>query len=96
VNVVKCLGYATEPLALIMELIDGVDLSRLLHSDTVYTWSYVRDFARDMGCALSYVHQQGLLHRDVKASNFIVCLKFRYRDLRNLYLAWQRWNCTIV
>ncbi|MCA9548427.1 MAG: protein kinase [Myxococcales bacterium] len=69
VRVVDILDLRPEALAYVMERIDGWPLSHIagrLQATTLLT------IFRRVAEALAYVHSQGLLHRDVKASNIIV------------------------
>jgi len=57
---------------MVMEFVDGTDLCDVLHSSTAYTWAHVQDFVCDMASAMAHVHARGFLHRDLKATNFLV------------------------
>lgn len=73
-NVVRCYGFCTNPYSIILEYIDGVDLCDFIHSPSKFTWAHVQDFIHDIACAMSHVHARGMLHRDLKATNFMVRL----------------------
>lgn len=58
---------------LIMELVRGPDLARVLHDrgDPGLPVDEVLDVAREAADALEYVHEQQVVHRDVKPRNLI-------------------------
>ena len=55
-----------------MELVDGADLYKYIHSQNEYSWGNVQDFLADMAGALAHIHAKGFVHRDVKSLNFLV------------------------
>ena len=54
---------------LVMELLEGVDLARLLSIRRTLPHALVRAIGAGMCAGLSAVHRAGMLHRDVKPSN---------------------------
>lgn len=56
-----------------MELVDGVDLREYIRTGTQQQWAYdevrLRSAALQLANVLAAVHEQGLVHRDVKPSN---------------------------
>ncbi|MFG2939335.1 serine/threonine-protein kinase [Streptomyces sp. NPDC048282] len=54
---------------LVMELLEGVDLARLLGIRRTLPHALVRAIGAGMSSGLSAVHNAGMLHRDVKPSN---------------------------
>jgi hypothetical protein len=58
---------------LVMPLVEGSDLNAILRDRGVpgLPVSEVLDYARQTGEALHYVHEQGIVHRDVKPHNLI-------------------------
>ncbi|MDQ3997752.1 MAG: serine/threonine protein kinase, partial [Gemmatimonadota bacterium] len=60
---------------LVMELVRGADLDQVLKTEGSpgLPVSSVLDHAHDACEALHYVHEQGIVHRDVKPQNLIVC-----------------------
>ncbi|MCO4773561.1 MAG: protein kinase [Deltaproteobacteria bacterium] len=63
-------AYATY--FIVMELVGGTDLSKLLKSRRILAPTEAMDILRQMAKALSYAHEQGIVHRDVKPANCAV------------------------
>lgn len=57
---------------MVMEYIDGQDLASYLEDRGVLSEEEALRIIRQVGDALSYVHNQGFLHRDVKPANIIL------------------------
>lgn len=57
---------------LILEYCTGADLESLLKQDGHLPEASVRMFGLDMLAALKYMHQQGMLHCDLRPRNFLV------------------------
>jgi serine/threonine protein kinase len=72
-NVVRFLGL-TKPANLLMEFLDGPNLSRLIrtHPKRQLDISDAVRIAIHLGAALAYAHLKGILHLDVKPYNVIV------------------------
>ena len=74
-RVVRVLDHFDEPTGkyLVMELIQGEDLGALLkkRGSPGLPLSEALDYARDACEALQYVHEQQIVHRDVKPQNLI-------------------------
>lgn len=56
---------------LVLEYLDGEDLESLVQRTGALSFSEVYRAGRDLGLALQYLHEQGLVHRDVKPANLI-------------------------
>lgn len=56
---------------LVMEYIQGVDLSRLLRLASPLRIADACELARQAALALDFAHQHGIVHRDVKPSNLL-------------------------
>ena len=57
---------------LVMELCEGVDLSRLVRRHGQLTEQQVRPILGQLANALEYVHQRGIVHRDLKPGNVMI------------------------
>jgi hypothetical protein len=57
---------------LTMELVEGSDFARLLKSRGTLGIADVCELVRQAAAGLAYVHEQGLVHRDVKPSNLML------------------------
>src|SRR5687768_1985962 len=60
--------YGVESDALIMELVEGEDLSALIKRGAL-PWADARPIARQVCEALEAAHEQGIIHRDLKPAN---------------------------
>jgi serine/threonine protein kinase len=63
-------AYNTE--FLVMELCDGSNLSELLQRGGAMREEVVRNLLGQLARALAYVHERGVIHRDVKPSNVML------------------------
>ncbi|WP_217169342.1 serine/threonine-protein kinase [Streptomyces sp. AC512_CC834] len=73
VTVVHDFGEWDGVLFLVMELLEGRDLSRLLEDDKHRPLPVpdVVDIAEQVASALAYTHEQGIVHRDLKPANIV-------------------------
>lgn len=71
ITVVHDFGEADGVLYLVMELLDGRNLSQLLHERRPEPLSVaeIADIADQVAGALAYTHEQGIIHRDLKPAN---------------------------
>ncbi|MEU8828377.1 serine/threonine-protein kinase [Streptomyces sp. NPDC048636] len=73
VTVVHDFGEDEGVLFLVMELLEGRDLSQLLEDNKHHPLPVpdVLDIAGQVAAALAYTHQQGIVHRDLKPANIM-------------------------
>ncbi|MGC9378769.1 tetratricopeptide repeat protein [Streptomyces sp. MH13] len=73
VTVVHDFGEWDGVLFLVMELLEGRDLSRLLEDNKHHPLPVpdVVDIAEQVASALAYTHEQGIVHRDLKPANIV-------------------------
>ena len=66
---------------LVMEYVEGIDLSVLVKSRGPMSLSDACDVIRQTALGLQHAHEHGLVHRDIKPSNLFVCSSaFRRSD----------------
>ena len=57
---------------LVMEFVDGLDLSELVHRVGPLPVAEACELVRQTALALQYAHEHGLVHRDIKPSNIML------------------------
>lgn len=65
-------GEHNETHYLVMELVDGIDLSKLVRQSGPLNASRAVDYVRQAAVAFAYAHTQGIIHRDIKPQNLLV------------------------
>jgi len=72
-NVVQLMGICTEPLCVVMEFLSRGSLYAVLQDTlTELAWSLRLRFALDTSRGMQYLHQCGIVHRDLKSLNVFV------------------------
>lgn len=66
------IGFEDDKYFMIMELIEGKSLARLLQIKSNFTVDLVLSIARQISSALAYIHDKGILHRDIKPGNIML------------------------
>ncbi|MDA3959418.1 MAG: protein kinase [Planctomycetota bacterium] len=57
---------------MVMELIDGVDMSRLVKAEGAMPWRRAVDYAIQVAGALAVMGELGVVHRDIKPQNILI------------------------
>lgn len=59
---------------LVMELVKGGDLFDAISSSVKFTEDVTRNYVKDIGKSLAYLHKRKIVHRDLKPENLLVSL----------------------
>jgi serine/threonine protein kinase len=57
---------------IVMKLVDGQNLKQILHEKGRLSVEEVIAILRPLASALDYAHENGVIHRDIKSSNFLI------------------------
>eukprot|EP00164_Ancoracysta_twista_P003442 GFYU01004593.1.p1 GENE.GFYU01004593.1~~GFYU01004593.1.p1 ORF type:complete len:738 (-),score=196.32 GFYU01004593.1:144-2219(-) len=75
-NIVEVAGVCTQPpnYSIVMKYYERGSVGRLVHDDKLVRghWPLVYHTVLEMARAIQHLHQLGVIHRDIKASNFFV------------------------
>lgn len=73
-NIVKMVEYGEEQgtAFMVMEYIEGDDLSKMLKSGGILPLEAARPILQQVAAALDYAHGAGFIHRDIKPSNIML------------------------
>jgi serine/threonine protein kinase len=72
VNVYDFGETQTGLLYIVMEIIDGTDISKLIQSQGRLTEEYALAITAHVCDALNYAHRNGVVHRDIKPANILI------------------------
>jgi ankyrin repeat protein len=73
-NIVRLYGACIESFkyCMVMELMVGGSLYDVLHSAKEMPWEIRSSIAKDIAVGLTYLHEHGILHRDLKSLNVLL------------------------
>jgi len=73
-NITKIIDFEEAPnyLAIIMELLDGQDLSDFIQSQPKLSDEKINAIFKQILAAFQYAHEKGVIHRDIKPSNIFI------------------------
>jgi serine/threonine-protein kinase len=74
---------------LVMEYVDGKNLSQLVKEGGALPWARACDYMRQTALALQHAHERGMVHRDIKPTNLLVTAQGSMLKVLDLGLARQ-------
>ncbi|MCL4732069.1 MAG: protein kinase, partial [Planctomycetes bacterium] len=73
--------------AIVMEYIDGLPLDHEIGAGRRITWEFGVRVLKDIGAALGYAHERGVIHRDIKPDNILFSERHNVMKLVDFGLA---------
>lgn len=58
---------------IVMEYVEGITLKEYIRRNGVLPWRQALDFTMQICQAIEYAHKKGIIHRDIKPQNIMVC-----------------------
>lgn len=58
---------------IVMEFVEGITLKEYIRQNGVLPWRQALDFTVQICQAIEYAHRKGIVHRDIKPQNIMVC-----------------------
>jgi serine/threonine protein kinase len=75
-NIIQAIDWIEEPeigvYGIVMEYLPGENLKTCIQKEGAFSVQRALDIAIQVGKALSYAHQHGIIHRDVKSANILM------------------------
>lgn len=73
-NIVRYLGTSISEryLFIILEYVPGGSISGMLNQFGSFSEPLIRRFVRQVLCGVEYLHEKGIIHRDIKGANILV------------------------
>jgi serine/threonine protein kinase len=74
-GIVKVFDFGTTQtglLYIVMEFIDGTDVSKMIQAQGKLPQDYALAITAHVGDALAYAHKNGVIHRDIKPANILI------------------------
>ncbi|MCI0702208.1 MAG: serine/threonine protein kinase [Planctomycetia bacterium] len=65
-------GKPTDEYLIAMEVVEGIDLNRLVRESGPVFWPFVAKWAVDLLGGLAVIHKHGFIHRDLKPANVMI------------------------
>ena len=74
-NMIRCYGHGIWNGCpyIVLQYVDGTSLQEILPAGKPLKWQRAVRIITELSLALSYVNQHGIMHRDIKAANIILC-----------------------